>query len=71
MEEARFKLVAVTFFGQKEVARFSTLETAEQRASEMNEHAERNPRGYAQYVVRPLESRGNERPSTADHPPGG
>ena len=57
VEEARFKLMVVTFLGEKEVARFSTLEMAEQRASELNEHAERNPRGYVQYVVRPLEGR--------------
>ena len=50
--EARFKLMAITFFGEKEIARYSTLEEAEQRAEEMNEHAERNPRGYVQYVVR-------------------
>lgn len=48
VEEACFKLMAVTFFGEKEVARYPTLEQAEQRAKEMNEHAERNPRGYAQ-----------------------
>ena len=64
MEEARFKLVAVTFLGEKEIARFSTLEVAEQRASELNEHAERNPRGYVQYVVRPAEGRrGDEGPA--------
>ncbi len=50
--EARFKLMAITFFGEKEISRHSTLEEAEQRAEEMNEHAERNPRGYVQYVVR-------------------
>lgn len=55
MEEACFKLVAVTFFGEKEVARCSTLEEAEQRAVEMNEHAERNPRGYVHYIVRRTE----------------
>lgn len=57
MEEARFKLMVVTFFGEKEVARFSTLEVAEQRALEANAHAERNPRGYTHYVVRPVEAR--------------
>ncbi len=70
VEEASYKLMVVTFFGEKEIARFSILEVAEQRASEMNEHAERNPRGYVQYVVRPVEGgRGNERPAPADHPP--
>ena len=60
MDEARFKLMVVTFFGEKELARFSTLEAAEARASELNEHAERNPRGYVQYVVRPVEGRRGE-----------
>lgn len=62
VEESRFKMMAVTFFGEKEVARYPTLEQAEGRAKEMNEHAERNPRGYVQYVVRPVE--GARRPST-------
>ena len=57
MEEARYKLMAVTFFGESEIARFSVLEVAEQRASELNETAERNPRGYVQYVVRPVDGR--------------
>ncbi len=57
MEEARYKLMAVTFLGEKEVAHFSVLEVAEQRASELNETAERNPRGYVRYVVRPVEGR--------------
>ena len=57
VEEARFKLTVVTFFGEKEIARFSTLEVAEQRAAELNEHAQRNPRGYVHYVVRPVEAR--------------
>ena len=57
MEEARYKLMAVTFLGEKEIARFPVLEVAEQRASELNETAERNPRGYVQYVVRPVDGR--------------
>ena len=52
--------MVVTFFGEKDLARFSTLEEAEARASELNEHAERNPRGYVQYVVRPVEGRRGE-----------
>ncbi len=43
------------FFGKREVGRFPTLEQAERRAREMNEWAERNPRGYVQYLVRPVE----------------
>jgi hypothetical protein len=54
LEEAGYKVVAVMFFGKKEVARFPTLEQAEWRARELNEWAERNPRGYVQYLVRPM-----------------
>lgn len=52
-------MLAVTFFGKVEVARFPTLEQAEWQAKTLNEHSERNPRGYVQYVVRPeVRSRG-------------
>ncbi len=54
MEETGYKVVAVMFFGKREVGRFPTLEQAERRAREMNEWAERNPRGYVQYLVRPV-----------------
>ncbi|MCA1729381.1 MAG: hypothetical protein LC751_08220 [Actinobacteria bacterium] len=53
--ENGYRVVAVMFFGEREVGRFSTLEQAEWRAREMNEWAERNPRGYVQYLVRPIE----------------
>ena len=55
LEETGYKVVAVMFFGEREVGRFSTLEQAEWRAKEMNEWSERNPRGYVQYLVRPIE----------------
>lgn len=55
MGHADYKVVAVMFFGEKEVGRFPTREQAEWRAREMNEWAERNPRGYVQYLVRPVE----------------
>ncbi len=55
--EAGYKVVAVMFFGKKEVARFPTREQAEWRAKELNEWAERNPRGYVQYLVQPVEVR--------------
>ena len=55
MEDAGYRVVAVMFFGEREVGRFLTLEQAEWRAREMNEWAERNPRGYIQYLVRPVE----------------
>jgi hypothetical protein len=40
---------------KQEVGRFPTREQAEWRASELHEWAERNPRGYVQYLVRPVE----------------
>jgi hypothetical protein len=52
-EERPYSVVAVTFFGQREVARYPTREQAEWRARELNAWAERNPRGYIQYLVRP------------------
>ncbi len=55
MRETGYKVVAIVFFGEWEVARFPTLEQAEWRAKEMNEWSERNPRGYVQYLVRPVE----------------
>jgi hypothetical protein len=48
-------VVVVTFFGKKEVARYPTREQAEWRAKELNEWAERSPRGYVQYLVRPAD----------------
>ncbi len=60
VEERFFSVVAVTFFGKQEVGRFPTLEQAEWRARELNEEAERSPRGYIQYLVRPVkEPRGS------------
>ena len=41
-------------FEQQEVARYPTREQAEWRARELNEEAERSPRGYVQYLVRPV-----------------
>jgi hypothetical protein len=55
LREAGYKVVAIMFFGEREVGRFPTLEQAEWRAKEMNEWSERNPRGYVQYIVRPIE----------------
>ena len=57
MGEAGYRVLAVTLFGKLEVARYPTLEQAEHKARELNEWAERNPRGYAEYVVRPVEER--------------
>jgi len=42
-------------FEKHEVDRFPTREQAEWRAKELNEWSERNPRGYVQYLVRPIE----------------
>ncbi len=58
VEGSSFSVVAVTFFGKQEVARYPTREQAEWRAKELNEEAERNPRGYVQYLVRPIEEPG-------------
>jgi hypothetical protein len=60
VEERSFSVVAVTFFGKQEVARYPTREQAEWRAKELNEQAERNPRGYVQYLVRPVKEPGRE-----------
>ena len=57
MRQAGYKVLAVTFFGKIEVGRFPTLEQAEWRAKTLNEEAERSPRGYVQYVVRPVPGR--------------
>jgi hypothetical protein len=55
VEEARYKVVAIVFFKEQEVARFATREQAEWRAQQLNEQSQRNPRGYVQYLVRPIE----------------
>ena len=60
MEERSFSVVAVTFFGKWQVGRFPTHEQAEWRAKELNEQVERNPRGYVQYLVRPVEEPSEE-----------
>jgi hypothetical protein len=55
VEEERFEVVAVTLFGKIVVARYATLEQAEWQAEKLNEEAERNPRGYVQYLARPAQ----------------
>ena len=60
MEEAGYRVVAIVFFKEREIARFPTLEQAEWRAKELNEQSERNPRGYIQYLVRPVKEPGRE-----------
>jgi hypothetical protein len=52
-EGQNFEVVAVTLFGKMVVASYPTLEQAEWRARELSEEAERSPRGYLQYLVRP------------------
>ena len=61
LDEARYRVVAVTLFGTLEAGRFPTREQAEWRAKTLNEWVERNPRGYLQYVVRPVEHPADER----------
>ena len=51
-ERDDFEVVAVTLFGKMVVASYPTLEQAEWRARQLNEEAERSPRGYLQYLVR-------------------
>ncbi len=53
VEPEGFEVVAVTLFGKIGVARYPTLEQAEWRVRELSEEAERSPRGYVQYLVRP------------------
>lgn len=43
----------MTLFGKVVVASYPTLEQAEWRARQLGEEAERSPRGYLQYLVRP------------------
>jgi hypothetical protein len=59
-DEVEFSVVAVSFFGKWSAGRFPTREQAEWRAKELNEQSERNPRGYIQYVVRPVDERKRE-----------
>jgi hypothetical protein len=56
-----FEVVAVTLFGKIVVARYATLEQAEWRVRDLSEWAERNPRGYIQYLVRPAGGPARER----------
>jgi hypothetical protein len=60
-DEREFSVVAVMLFGKRSVSRFPTREQAEWRARELNEEAERNPRGYIQYLVQPAEKRRSKR----------
>jgi hypothetical protein len=61
VEEESFEVVAVTLFGKMVVARYATLEQAEWWARKLGEEAERNPRGYIQYMARPAEGPARER----------
>ena len=56
-----FKVVAATLFGGIEVARYPTLEQAEWQAKQLAAEAERSPRGYVQYLVKPVEPRKGRR----------
>ncbi len=60
-DEEEFSVVAVMLFGKRRVGRFPTLEQAEWRARELNEEAERNPRGYIQYLVQPVKKQQGNR----------
>lgn len=54
MGEAGYKVIAAVFVGERELARFPTREQAEWRVRELNNRAERNPRGFVQYAARPV-----------------
>jgi hypothetical protein len=56
-DEREFSVVAVSLFGKWRVGRFATREQAEWKAKELNEWAERYPRGIIQYLVQPVENR--------------
>lgn len=60
-DKGEFSVVAVTFFGKRSVGTFPTREQAEWRAKELNDWSERNPRGYVQYLVRPVVRRERDR----------
>jgi hypothetical protein len=60
-ERDDFEVVAVTLFGKMVVASYPTLEQAEWRARQLNEEAERSPRGYLQYLVCPARGAGGRR----------
>jgi hypothetical protein len=57
MEDRDFSVMAVTLFGKWEVARLPTREQAELRVRKLRAEAERSPRGYVEYVVRPMGER--------------
>ena len=61
MERQDFEVVAVTLFGKMVIVRYPTLEQAEWRARQLNEEAERSPRGYLQYMVRSAGGDGGRR----------
>ena len=54
-DEREFSVVGITLFGKQRIGLFPTREQAEWRAKELNDWAERNPRGIVQYVVRPVD----------------
>ena len=60
-DEAKFSVVAVSFFGKWSVGNYPTREQAEWRAKELNEWSERSPRGYVQYLVKPVKKPRGER----------
>jgi hypothetical protein len=59
--ESGYRVIMLVFFTEREVARFATREQAEWRAKELNDWAQRNPRGYVQYLVRPIRESSGDR----------
>jgi hypothetical protein len=59
-DKRAFSVVGITLFGKQRIGLFPTREQAEWRAKELNDWAERNPRGIIQYVIRPVEEPSEE-----------
>lgn len=51
MQNSEFKVLAVTLFGKIQISRHPTREQAEWRVRELETEAERNPRGFTQYII--------------------
>lgn len=51
MQRPEFRVLAVTLFGKIQIARYRTREQAEWRVRELEAEAERNPRGFTQFII--------------------
>ena len=55
MPNPEFKVLAVTLFGKIQISQHQTREQAEWHVRQLELNAERNPRGFTQYVIQPTE----------------